>query len=82
MLDLTPSQAGSTLCCCGHERSCHVNGKDECKTLGKDGRWCQCTRYVFEEPHVCAAREECMHEILEYVATLDRRYARLPRPPW
>lgn len=59
-----------------------MNGKDECKALGGDGQSCHCARYVFEDPGVCAARDECMHEILEHVATLDRKYSRLPRPPW
>jgi len=81
---LNPSAlpAGSIECRCGHGRSSHMQGKDECRTLGNGGRWCGCSRYVPEDPLVCASREECIHEILEFVATMDRRYARLPRPPW
>lgn len=82
MLNPKASAAGGTECRCGHGPWNHVNGNDECLTQGADGRRCQCSHYVAEDPLVCAAREECMHEILEYVATLDRRYARLPRPPW
>jgi hypothetical protein len=70
------------LCRCGHDSSFHVNGRAECKRLGDGGRWCLCTGYVAEDARVYAAREQCMHEILEHIVTLDRRYARLPRPPW
>jgi hypothetical protein len=82
MHDVTMLDWPSTKCRCGHGQWAHVSGINQCKTLGIGGRSCLCTRYVAEDPAVCASRDECMHEILEYVATLDRRYARRPRPPW
>lgn len=73
-------------CRCGHPRSSHGSADHKCRqwiNAGLEaGTYCTCNAFSDEASSVTADRRQALVELLEHVATLDRRYARLPLPPW